>query len=839
MHCGHDDVYAVLDVGWIMLFGKDSQQAADQALILRKVCELSLNPGMNIQDGFLTSHLERTFYKHEAELMREFLGSQDDIIECPTESQRALFGPTRRRVPRMIDLQNPLLLGPVQNQENYMQGVIARRDNFTEPILGFLEQAYDEFAELTGRHYGLISGYRTDDAETVFLALGSAAENIEAAVDLLRSRGESVGVYHLNVIRPFPEVTVVKALAGKKNVIVVERTDESMAGANPMARDVRTALLKGLENSRELSHAGIPEVRSDEMPRVFNGVYGLGSRDFRPEGILGACEYVTGKRARTDGKLASDGESFFAMGIDHPYEVRSDETPSLLPENAISVRFHSIGGWGMITTGKNLGEIIGELGTYVSERDHPRDEFGRLQEVVHVSANPKYGSEKKGAPTSYFLVVAPERIRVNCDLHHVNVVLCCDPKIFTHANPLEGLVDKGAFVWESEETPENAWERIPPKHRTYIIEHKIRVFLLPGFDIAHKATTRADLQLRMQGNAFLGAFFRVSTFLDDNTIALDYFDNVVRQQYVKKFGRFGDVVVDSNMEVMRQGFGRVTLIEPSAMDAPDRSSMRGTMLLPMADGGFSYYGAPKPAEQAARSPLFEVGYFDNEFRSGYGYDQPATPLASVGMMAAGTGATASKYVARREKPVFIPENCMQCMHCITDCPDTALPNAAQDIETVLRSTFNNYVTDPQQRRQLLDAVPELDASVRARMVTAVKDKADTPFSEIIKEEIAALDFVSLPARREVERIADTMPVAFTKATTIFGAKERKLPGEGGRVHDRGVRPLQGLCGLCRGVWRPRCASDGTRERRPQRVAPEPDGVLGHAARHTAALSRAV
>ena len=63
-----------------------------------------------------------------------------------------LFGPTRRRVPKMIDLTNPVLLGPVQNQEHYMQGVVARRNNFVEPILAFFEAAYRDFAELTGRY---------------------------------------------------------------------------------------------------------------------------------------------------------------------------------------------------------------------------------------------------------------------------------------------------------------------------------------------------------------------------------------------------------------------------------------------------------------------------------------------------------------------------------------------------------------------------------------------------------------------------------------------------------------------------------------------------------------
>ncbi len=63
VHCGHDDVCAVLDTGWNITFSKDAQQAADQAIILRKVNELSLNPGINAQDGFLTTHLERTFLK--------------------------------------------------------------------------------------------------------------------------------------------------------------------------------------------------------------------------------------------------------------------------------------------------------------------------------------------------------------------------------------------------------------------------------------------------------------------------------------------------------------------------------------------------------------------------------------------------------------------------------------------------------------------------------------------------------------------------------------------------------------------------------------------------------
>ncbi|MGA3371810.1 MAG: 2-oxoacid:acceptor oxidoreductase family protein [Terracidiphilus sp.] len=780
VHCGHDDIYGALDTGWIMLFGKDAQQAADQALILRRVTELSLTPGMNIMDGFLTSHLERTFYKHESGLIREYLGSPEDMIDCPTEAQRALFGPTRRRVPRMMDLTNPVLLGPVQNQEHYMNGVVARRNNFAEPILEFLEDAYLQFALLTGRRYGLINKYKTDDAETVFVSLGSAAENIEAAVDYLRqTRNASVGSIHVNVIRPFPEAAIVEALKGKKNVIILERTDEALAGDNPLGRDIRTAFSKAVQ-----SVEGLPSITLAEVPKIYGGSYGLGSRDFRPEHIIGAYEFAAQGRARKDGKTAADGVSFFVVGIDHPYAVLGDETPSLLPEGAVAVRFHSIGGWGAITTGKNLGAILGDLNDLIFKRDGLKDEFGYPKEVIHVSANPKYGSEKKGAPTSYFMVAAKDRIRVNCDLRHVTVVLCCDPKAFTHTNPLDGMAEGGSLVWESDQQGTQAWEQLPIWARKQIIDKKIRVFTLPGFAIAKKATDRGDLQLRMQGNAFLGGFFAVSTLLGEFGITQDQYRAVVREQYVKKFGKLGEAVVESNMEVMMQGFEQVKEIEIGALAAADHSTLRGHALLPILETvpagesvGLGCRSHALPAGQSHRAPLATVAKFDAEFRAHFGYNQPATPLAAMGLIAAATGDTASKYVARRETPLFIPENCTQCMECISVCPDTALPNTAQDLSTLLRTAVSHYVVNPADRAQLIAALPEIDRQTRQRMVADTK--SGTPLQTILREVTEAVDGFSAESKQQFFAILEKVPMAYQKVNAIFSSPERKAPGSGG------------------------------------------------------------
>jgi pyruvate-ferredoxin/flavodoxin oxidoreductase len=785
VHCGHDDIYGALDTGWIMLFGKDAQQAADQALILRRVTELSLTPGMNIMDGFLTTHLERTFYKHESELIREYLGAPEDIIDCPTEAQRVLFGPSRRRVPKMMDLTNPILLGPVQNQEHYMQGIVARRNNFAEPILPFLEAAYKDFGDLTGRYYGLVTEYKTADADTVFVSLGSAAENIEAAVDYLRqTRNSSVGSVHVNVIRPFPEAPLVAALKGKKNVIILERTDEALSGDNPLGRDIRTAFSKALQGTD-----GLPSITLAEVPRFIGGSYGLGSRDFRPEHIIGAFEFATANRARKDGKTAADGINFIVLGIDHPYSVIGDETPSLLPAGAVAVRFHSIGGWGAITTGKNLGAILGDLNDLLFERDGLKDDLGNPKEVIHVSANPKYGSEKKGAPTSYFMVAAKDRIRVNCDLRHVTVVLCCDPKAFTHTNPLDGMQQGGSLVWESDVDGERAWQNLPIWARQQIIQKKIRVFTLPGFEIARKATDRADLQLRMQGNAFLGAFFAVSPMLQEFGITQEQFREVVHKQYVKKFGKLGDAVVQSNMEVMIQGFERVKEIAIGEVSAADHSSLRGQALLPILAQApaFVEVGAgsvqsmrrstPPPAGQAPRTPISSVNVFDAEFRSHFGYDQPATPLSAMGVIAAATGDTASKYVARRETPLYIAENCTQCMECISVCPDTALPNCSQDLSTILGTAVTRYVIDPAERRKMIDKLPEIEKLTRQRMLADMK--TGTPLPTIIREVTESVDGFSPEAKAQFYSIVDKVPMAYQKTNAIFSSPERKAPGSGG------------------------------------------------------------
>ena len=81
VHAGHDDYHCVDDTGFFQLFAKDVQEAADLNLVAHRIAELSLNPGIVAQDGFLTSHVIESVRLPERDLVREYLGDPADGLD--------------------------------------------------------------------------------------------------------------------------------------------------------------------------------------------------------------------------------------------------------------------------------------------------------------------------------------------------------------------------------------------------------------------------------------------------------------------------------------------------------------------------------------------------------------------------------------------------------------------------------------------------------------------------------------------------------------------------------------------------------------------------------------
>ena len=795
VHAGHDDYHAVDDTGFFQVFAKNVQESADLNLIAHRIAELSLNPGICAQDGFLTSHVIESVRMPERDLVREYLGDPSDIIESPTPAQKLVFGETRRRIPEMFDVDYPAMLGVVQNQDSYAQGIAAQRPFYFDHIQALTDQAFDEFARLTGRRYARATGYRLDDAEWVIAGQGSVVENAEAVVDHLRNQGLKVGVLNLTMFRPFPTDLVTSMLAGKKGVVVLERTDQPLAVDLPLLREIRAAMSKGVENGRvqfpaepksafrlgkksngngngrSLPHPSMVSITPDQIPDFYSGCFGLGSRDLQPGDIIAAVEnMLPGGKGRRQFYLGVD---FIRGGTRLPklqvwqeqlldaypqlpdLALKSAGDVNLMPDGALSVRIHSVGGWGAITMGKNLALTAFEL-------------FG-----LHVKANPKYGSEKKGQPTTFYATLAPEPVRLNCELRHVDVVLSPDPNVFRNSDPLAGLSHGGVFIIQSDEEPTQFWRTLPLKARHTIRERKIRVFALDAFKIASEEASDADLRYRMQGAAFLGAFFSASPLLEREGLDRDQLFEGIRKQFQKKFGHLGDRVVEDNLRVIRRGFDEMYEIEiPTREDATseldnDIPKIPSAMATPNVKTGIADPG--RFWEQVGTlCKLCDDGIAD--------------PFAAISAMPAASSAIRDMTSVRFEIPEFIADKCTGCAQCWTQCPDSAIPGLVTSIDVLIEKAIEQAgETVP------VDRIRQIARNLSKEAYKITKGVPWTSFGEVVSTAYRTLvEKLNWDAEKRAELDSQFAPVygilsefPLAKTGPFFDSPDAKEKGMGG------------------------------------------------------------
>ena len=500
IHAGHDDVMGVADCGWGIFFARNCQEAADLTAIARRVAEDSETPWFVAQDGFLTTHTIENVLLPEDDLLRRFVGDP------------------RKTVRDMFDPEDGLMSGVVQNQDSYMKGRIGQRawyDRLTE----IAERAMAEWGTLTGRQYGLIKDYKADDADYVMVSMGTMADTALAVVDALREDGRKVGCITVTSFRPFPATRLAAALRNAKVVAVVERTDEPAAADNPLTRELKSALA-------DAAMDGAP------MPRVISVSAGLGSRDIQP-GDLGAVFDLMADEAR----VKKTRRAF--LGIRHPLALAKSSL-SIRPKGAYSLRGHSVGGFGSVTTNKLVATTVGEL-------------FN-----LYVQAYPRYGSEKKGLPTTYFLTIAEEPIRLHNELTEVDFVPLFDTNSFKQGDPLAGLVDGGTvFVPTPLTDPDEIWAALPPATRAEILARKIRLLALDAAALAKQYAPREDLEIRMQGVALVGVFLKVSPFAARAGLDRPALMEAVRANLTRFFGKRGSAVVDANLAVIQGAYDGV------------------------------------------------------------------------------------------------------------------------------------------------------------------------------------------------------------------------------------------------------------------------------------------
>jgi pyruvate-ferredoxin/flavodoxin oxidoreductase len=513
VHAGHDDVMSVADCGWGMLFARNAQEAGDFCLISRRAAEASQTPFFNVQDGFLTTHTVETVRLLEPEFMKEYVGDP------------------KEKLVNLMDPANPMMSGVVQNQDSYMKGKIAQRWYY-DRVEGILEECFELFAQKTGRRYGFVEPYRCDDADYILVGLGCYMETAKAAVDYLRAKGVAAGALTVFVFRPFPARQIVEALKGCKAFTVFERMDDPLSTTgNHLTREIKAAFCDAVTGQN--GHEKITRV-----PRIYSGAAGLGSRDVRPGDIIATFHNMT----------KPQGQDFFCVGIDHPLALKRPEDPDLRPNGGFSMRGHSVGGFGSVTTNKVIATIAGNV-------------FGK-----DVQAYPKYGSEKKGLPTTYYLTIADTHINIHCELEHVDLLCINDVTAILNPLTLDGLQAGGTVFMQSPHAePVEVWKRIPDEVRRMIREKNIRVFYTDMVRIAREVASRADLQMRMQGIVLLGAFLRLTPYTKQSHMADDQVFAGVEKALRKYFGKQGERVVQDNLTCVKRGYQEMKEVPPAVI----------------------------------------------------------------------------------------------------------------------------------------------------------------------------------------------------------------------------------------------------------------------------------
>ena len=519
VHCGHDDVMAVADTGWGIAFAKNAQEAGDFAVILRRAAEEGETPFLSVQDGFLTTHTLENVRLPEPELMAEFVGDP--------------YATTRLR--NLMNPAKPIMSGVVQNQDAYMKGKIAQR-YFTDRLGAIVEAAMSRFGERTGRRYGLVEPYRLEDAEYALVGMGSLVETAMATADWLRARrGVRVGVLGVTVFRPFPAREIVEALRGVRGFTVIERMDNPLAQSNPLAAEIKAAFADAASEA-----PGLPRV--ERVPAIHAAAAGLGSRDVRPGDFVAAVE-----------EMARGGRRTFVLGISHELALPRTEDPDVRPPGAFSMRGHSVGGFGSVTTNRIIATVLGDLFR------------------LHVQAYPLYGSEKKGLPTTYFLTVAEERIRTHSELTDVDFVPLNDVNAFHLGNPLAGIAEGGmVFIQTPETDPAAIWGRIPSQAQALIRRRRLRLLALDTQKIAREIASRPELQVRMQGIVLLGIFLQATPFLSRLPYTKADIDAALERSMRKFFGKRGEAVIAENLRAVRRGYNEVFEVPvPDSVPVPE------------------------------------------------------------------------------------------------------------------------------------------------------------------------------------------------------------------------------------------------------------------------------
>ena len=200
----HSDAMSARDAGWIQLFVEGNQQAVDVHIQAFKLAEALSLPVMVNMDGFILTHAVTR-------------------IDIPEQQQVDEFLPPL--IPRQqLDVREPITIGAMVGPDAFTE-VRYLAHHAQKQALAVIEQQAAEFERIFGRDSGgLVKYYGDEEADIVFVAMGSVVGTLRELQRQAEGEGISFGILSLRSFRPFPAQVISLALGKARRAIVFEKS---------------------------------------------------------------------------------------------------------------------------------------------------------------------------------------------------------------------------------------------------------------------------------------------------------------------------------------------------------------------------------------------------------------------------------------------------------------------------------------------------------------------------------------------------------------------------------------------------------------------------------------
>ncbi|WP_297555947.1 pyruvate ferredoxin oxidoreductase [Thermococcus sp.] len=237
------DSLAQRDTGWMQFYAENNQEVYDGVLMSFKVAETVNVPIMVVESAFILSHTYDVVEMIPQELVDEFL-------------------PPRKPLYDLADFSRPFSVGALATPNDYYEFryKLAKAHEEAKKVI---KDVGKEFGERFGRDYSdmIEKGY-IEDADFVFMGMGSLMGTVKEAVDLLRKEGYKVGYAKVRWFRPFPKEELREIAESVKGIAVLDR-NFSFGQEGILFNEAKGVLYN-----------------TDARPIIKNYIVGLGGRDF-------------------------------------------------------------------------------------------------------------------------------------------------------------------------------------------------------------------------------------------------------------------------------------------------------------------------------------------------------------------------------------------------------------------------------------------------------------------------------------------------------------------------------------------------------------------------------